>query len=423
MKKSWLFLNSDVNQDHGNGTSADTDNSGKSNNESGGSLGESNNKAGDNEPTLAEVVQKAYKESNDKKEASSSELKSQEAEKSSVQKLNDTKKESQDESKDSKDGKKKDSDVSNKDNKTDKQNSDKEDKKVEDKADEQGEDDKVSQDDKDSQDDNWEEKVIEARKPVPYDRFKTIYDTKKSLEASLQDVQPLADSHKQIVDYCQKNQISSEQFSQGLELLAVMNSDPTVAMEKLSVIMTELRSASGDILPTDLQAEVDSGDLTEARAKEIAKYRAQSTLGEKSKARSEQQLAQEREQTFLREVATSSASWTRAKQTSDPDFQPKKDSNAVDGKYELVRVKYLAMVNETNHKGEFVNPVSSAQDVMKYLEKAYKEVDRMFAAMHPRSKDKTKILSSQDSQHSQNEAPTSLTDVVRQRAAVHGITV
>lgn len=267
------------------------------------------------------------------------------------------------------------------------------------------------------------EKLAESKGPIPYERFKQVYTKSKELEQSVEQVKPLVEGQKQIIEYCTKNQITQEQFSQGLELLALMNSNPQEAVKRMANMVGELQDKTGDRLPDDLAAEVANGDLTENRAKEIAKLRAQTRQGEQSIKQGQQQRQQEQEQNLLREVTTSSNQWVNSKQSIDPDFRPKTSPNAVDGKYEWVREKYLAMTQQTNEKGQYVYPVRTGQDVAKYLELAYSAVEKSLASMRPKSTKSTKNLSANESNGGEQKAPTTIHELAKQVGAKHGITI
>jgi len=268
------------------------------------------------------------------------------------------------------------------------------------------------------------EKLAETKGPVPYQRWKPLYEESKALKAEVENSKPLVEGQKQIQDYCVKNQITPEQFSQGLELLALMNSNPQEAVKKLASIAGELQDMTGDRLPEDLAAEVASGDISENRAKELAKLRAQTKQGQQQQERSQATIRQEREQALIREVGNASNSWITGKQSVDPDFRPKANVNAVDGKYEWVREKYLAMTQQTDEHGKFVFPVRSAADVSKYLELAYNAVEKSLASFRPKSSNKgSKNLSANNSNGGQETEPTSILEIAKRVGAKHGINI
>jgi hypothetical protein len=203
-------------------------------------------------------------------------------------------------------------------------------------------------------------------------RFKELVEQKNEATKLVEEYRPLVERAKAIDEYLQKHSIASEDFTQTLELLALVKSNPAEAVKRLEDIAGSLKISTGEALPPDLQSEVDDGLITLDAAKreagqriELAKYKSQST-------RSEQETQQRHQQ----ELKTSLDTWTNSKASADPAFKPKSDANAPDGKFELVFAKFMYYWQ--------TQPARNAQEAVALAEKAYTDVNNSLKTMMPK---------------------------------------
>lgn len=80
-----------------------------------------------------------------------------------------------------------------------------------------------------------------------------------------------------------------EEFSQGLNLTVMSKADPEAFYQKICEIQESFALALGKKLPEDLQDDLDSGLITEERAKELATARVRANAAEKRNENFEQQ--------------------------------------------------------------------------------------------------------------------------------------
>ncbi len=251
------------------------------------------------------------------------------------------------------------------------------------KVDEQPSDSKIELDKEQKEggekEDATKDEKVEEGKPVPYERFQEVVAERNQVKQTFEQVQPAVESYNKIQSYCESNGITPEQFSQTLEVQALLNSDPEEALKRLLPIVEGLQGFTGNKLPADLQGEVDSGELSLARAKEIAQFRAKTQFGEKKSQYDQQRQQQERQQSLQRELMQGIETWETAKRKSDPDYKPA--ANGTEGKWELVRDKYLAMLNQTDGKGNYANPVRNTAEMVALMDKAYASVNAFYARL------------------------------------------
>lgn len=233
----------------------------------------------------------------------------------------------------------------------------------------------------------WQEKVQEVN----------------TLKQEVDKMKPLAERVTQLEQFCAQHGITGEQFQQALEVAALINTDPAKALEKLSPVYDALSQYNGSKLPEDLQADVDSGALSPERAKEIAQLRAQGKVTEKRQQMTAEQRVQQEHQQNLQAIQA----WDVAKQKTDLSFKPKTDNNAPDGKWEFVRDRFNAMVNQRFAQGDRPTP----QTLIALVEQAYAEVSRSFGQFVA-SKKPLKSLTSSGSSIVASPAPKTADDVI-----------
>lgn len=247
--------------------------------------------------------------------------------------------------------------------------------------------------------DDGKEKVVEEEKgPIPYERFQELVSERDNIKREYESAQPKITNYDNIVKHCAQHNITPEQFHEVMNVQALLNTDPAKALEKLLPIVEQLQQFTGMKVPADLQKEVDDGTISLERAKEIASLRAKSTFGEKKNLFDRQ--AQERVQweSYQKEVKNSMATWESTKRGSDPDYKPKAKEGDLDGKWELTRDKFLAMLNQVDERGQPVYPVRTAQEGVELMERAYKQVSEFFTKRFNGSKTVTKkVISSNGS--------------------------
>lgn len=200
--------------------------------------------------------------------------------------------------------------------------------------------------------------------------WKRVVEERNSARAELQQSKDLADAQNRTVDYCKQNDITPEQFRQGLEIMSLINRDPQKAYAQIDAIRTELGKFAGETLPADLQARVDSGNLAIDDAKEIASARAGKVIAEngvkRTVARTEAERRAASEAESERQMTKAMVDWSALKKKTDPDF---------DRKVKMIRDRTSALLPGAS--------VKTAADLVALAEKAYAEVNKETASFAP----------------------------------------
>lgn len=240
----------------------------------------------------------------------------------------------------------------------------------------------------------------EKKEAVPYERFHEVVEQRTKAEEMVKEYEPMVKNYRNITSFCEQSNITAEQFEKALRVQALLNTDPDQALKELEPIVNSLKGYVGDKLPEDLQKKVDEGKMEVDDARELARLRAKEKFSATRAEHTQKANAIRQREYVEQQMATESEKWESAKRASDPDYRPKKDESAPDGKWELVRDKYLAAINmKTVKNGEvvYVNPVSTPQQMLALLESVYKQVDGTFQNLRGRKPATRKALSSNGS--------------------------
>ena len=242
-------------------------------------------------------------------------------------------------------------------------------------------------------------------------RFQEVVKQKSEYEAKVKEYEPLVEAHKSVVSFCQDNQITEQQFQEGMNMLKLVNTDPVAARAALEPIWNSLNQLTGESLPSDLAQEVNDGLISEPRAKEIAKLRGQSQLGQAKQKLSSEAQAKQSQARFQQEMGSALTAWTTSKGQNDPKFKPKVGANAPDGKFEFVADRFFRLMS--------AKPPTTVAETMTYIEQAYTDVSKSFAATNQKQSPNGKSISSTKSSTNSTTEPKNIKDVVANVLARH----
>lgn len=149
--------------------------------------------------------------------------------------------------------------------------------------------------------------------------WKRIIGERNEACETAQRLESAAKAYESIVTYCKQRGITDDQFRNALEVVTLLNTDPAKAYEKLAPIVEQLELHTGKRLPEDLQAKVTEGTLDPETASEIARLRAEKQFA----ATRGQSEAQQRQQAQVASMVQGLNQWDASKRAADPDFDAK----------------------------------------------------------------------------------------------------
>jgi hypothetical protein len=145
-----------------------------------------------------------------------------------------------------------------------------------------------------------------------------------------------------------------------------VNTDPEKAADLIEQDYKQLATATGRVLPADLQEKVAAGVLDPELAKEIARGRGQKSYQEyRGQATASQQSMQ-----LVQAVDGTIGQWAQMKAQTDPDLKP--------------GTAKWKMLDLAIKDARAQNPAMLPQAAMSLVEKLYKEVNDTLAPLAPK---------------------------------------
>lgn len=251
--------------------------------------------------------------------------------------------------------------------------------------------------------DEMSEEEIAAMTPNQQRRIRELNDRMKAAEAETETYKGKAENFDRVVGFMQKSNLTSSDVNNGFEIMAAIKNDPTRALEMLAPIMRTLMAETGNVLPDDLRAQVESGEISEAHAVELSRLRANTSLSEKQRQvqaerEQEQRAADERQKQVDTSLRTADA-WSTEKRKLDPDW---------DKKHPLVAEKIDLRVRTEGFP-------KSEQEMRQWLDDALTDVEKRIKAFLPKPKAIDPKIPTGGSERAA-KAPETMLDVVRQVA-------
>lgn len=197
-------------------------------------------------------------------------------------------------------------------------------------------------------------------KALPAPARKTFVELRKLVKT----LRPDAERGTALSRYLAESGVSPEEFVQLQDAGALIKRDPMAARKILADKLAEIDRAIGLTLPDDLQQEVESGYISEDRARELSQARARA-------ARAEETVAQTHQVTQQQALLGAVAEWQAGIQTADADFARKLPD---------VQARVRLAVLERQAEGR---PVTSAAEAVKIAQEAYQKVNEMLASFAP----------------------------------------
>lgn len=221
------------------------------------------------------------------------------------------------------------------------------------------------------------------------------------------DLRPPAESYKKIEAFLSENAIAPQEASDALNWVALTKRDPEQAWAQIKPMIQDLLLTIGEVLPPDIRAQVQSGQLSADVAKALAKERAKATIAQGQMSFRDQQveaqrLRQEADTVSQKQAAVSAAAreWEATTRNADPDFT-KKERRL---KAEVILLQREDGVPDTK------------EGVKAQLDKAIKAVNAEFAAARPRRPGVTPVTGGSVS-GSPRAQPKSILEIVQSGGA------
>lgn len=147
-------------------------------------------------------------------------------------------------------------------------------------------------------------------------RIRELVEEKKTLEVE-------ATRYRNVETFLRDNGLAPDEAADGLQIMALAKTNPVEAWERIKPWVEKVAVAAGVIMPSDLQQQVQQGQMTRDVALELSKSRAK--LGAVEAQRQfEQQRSQEQAVVAYQQAIVGAAStWEQDRRVKDPNFDAK----------------------------------------------------------------------------------------------------
>lgn len=149
----------------------------------------------------------------------------------------------------------------------------------------------------------------------------------RKAERQVQALQPDAQAMQQLRGWVQANGLDMQSAVAGLEIMALVRTNPEEAWKRLEPIVKSIRGEMGEELPQDLADAVESGAITPEYAKETARLRAANTrttrLTAEQQQRQAEYQAQQQATEMVGRIQGAIAAYEKDWQANDPDYARK----------------------------------------------------------------------------------------------------
>lgn len=174
---------------------------------------------------------------------------------------------------------------------------------------------------------------LAGMKPATRKRVESLLAQRREAQARVRELEPLANGYQVLRTFMSKNQLADEEMAEGIAVMADLKSgDPRRLQNFVDRVLPRLQfalEALGQAVPSDLRARVDSGEMTEEAAKEMAATRSRAAIAQQQTQIVQQERQTEQATQAQNAVRQAVLDWRTRTAASDPDFALKQDAMQV----------------------------------------------------------------------------------------------
>ncbi|MGN7964315.1 hypothetical protein [Brucella sp. 22210] len=184
-------------------------------------------------------------------------------------------------------------------------------------------------------------------------------------QQELEVMKPKAERMDQLIGYMQTHEITPDHLDNALGLTAMINrGDYRQALPILEGLIQQVRQSVGDVLPDDLQQQVNLGYITEQHARELNRAKAgerqMADKMQRERARQDQERQQREVQEVTNRAVNAAEAWNREQATTDPDWNLKRELVTQGMELELRRVGAEGYPRTEKDVRDLLNKVKAA---------------------------------------------------------------
>lgn len=132
-----------------------------------------------------------------------------------------------------------------------------------------------------------------------------------------------ATRYQNVQNFLDTNGLGADEAADGLQIMALAKTDPAAAWERMKPFVQNLLVAAGEVLPDELSARVQRGELTVQAAQELSRVQAQLRSTQQGQSFKEQLAQKTQQQTAIKSNMDAAASWEADRRIKDPNYEAK----------------------------------------------------------------------------------------------------
>jgi len=222
----------------------------------------------------------------------------------------------------------------------------------------------------------------DAMSPLARSRINAFRGKIKEYGGLLHDMAPKAKTFDDLNGWMGSVRMTQDEFVNGLQIMALMKTDPAKAWQALQPVIADLRSRIGEELPEDLAKAVEEGTINEESARRLSREtRERMRLQEQMREREsveEQTRAANAEAAVHDSIRRSIESWEGNWKATDPDY-PKKAERVWEAMFSVMEAERRAG-----------KPITNAR-VLEIAKAARTKVEAWMTGLVPPAREKTPV--------------------------------
>jgi polyhydroxyalkanoate synthesis regulator phasin len=129
--------------------------------------------------------------------------------------------------------------------------------------------------------------------------------------------------YNNVTSFIENNGLTSDEAANALTTFARAKIDPAGAFAELKPWLQDLLVRAGEVLPDDLRARVEKGEMSAETAQELSRERAKSSSHEARQGFEAQRRERQSATQLVNDLTTTAADWEKDRLAKDPNFAAK----------------------------------------------------------------------------------------------------
>lgn len=154
---------------------------------------------------------------------------------------------------------------------------------------------------------------------VPFNKHPRFQEVLGKLKASEVD----ATRYRNVQNFIDSQGLSANEAADGLAVMGLMKTNPVEAWKRLQPTVQKLLVAAGVVLPDDLKARVQAGEISQEAALEVSRSRAAVQSVQVQQTFDQQRAETQRKADAAAALVNAAQAWESDRQVKDPNFAAK----------------------------------------------------------------------------------------------------